>query len=171
MNRKLALVGLFVGVGSILFTIESFVSLPIPWFRIGLANAVTVLALEWWGLREALLIVTLRTVLGSVMTGKLFHPDFAFSFAGGIVSALAMWPAARFGKKWFGTVGVSIIGALAKNAAQVALAYAFFVRNIHLFSIFPFFLAVSLLSGIVVGFLAGLVERGPAGHFPARGRN
>ena len=160
MNRKLALVGLFTSAASILFAVESVINLPIPWFRLGLANAVTVLALEWWGIREALVIVSLRSVLGSVLTGKLFHPDFVFSFVGGIVAALAMSLIVVFGRKWFGFVGISIIGALAKNATQLMLAYTLFVRQIRLLSILPLFFISSLISGLIVGLISDVVNRG-----------
>lgn len=162
MNRRLAFMGLLIAVASILFTVESLVNLPIPWFKLGLANVVTLLALEWWGLTEALIIVVLRSFLGGVLTGKLFHPDLMFSLLGGITAALAMEGFIACGSRWFGYVGISIIGALIKNATQLVLAYILFIRHAGLFSLVPLFLIVSLASGLIVGFLSYAVNRGMA---------
>jgi len=160
MTRRLTWIGLLTAAASILFALETPINLPVPWIRLGLANIVTVLVLEWWSLRETLIVVVLRSVVGSVLMGKLMHPDFVFSLVGGIAAALAMWLMVAYGKKWFGFIGVSVAGALVKNAVQLGLAYALVVRHVYLFSILPLLFAVSLISGLIVGFLAFGVNRG-----------
>ena len=77
----------FVAVASILFMLESLVQNPVPWMRLGFANIVTLLALKWWGLKETLIVVILRVLVGSFLTGKYLHPVFLLSLSGSLTAA------------------------------------------------------------------------------------
>jgi heptaprenyl diphosphate synthase len=142
-------------VGSILFAVEEVVLLPIPFFKLGLANVVTLMVLIGYGFREALAVVVLRVFVGSLLIGTLFQPNFLFSMAGGLASALVMGFVIRWGRGWFGLVGVSILGALAKNAAQLLIAYGLLVRQAKILSLLPLFFLVSIGAGTVVGLITG----------------
>lgn len=131
------------------------VSIPIPFFKLGLANAVTLMVLIAYGFREAIAVVTLRVLVGSLLIGTLFQPNFFFSLSGGVASALVMGFMMRWGRGWFGLVGISILGALAKNAAQLLMAYLLWVRQIKILSLLPLFFLVSIGAGTVVGLLTG----------------
>jgi uncharacterized membrane protein len=52
-------------------------------------------------------------------------------------------------------VGISILGALAKNAAQLLIAYELWVKQIKILSLLPLFFMVSIIAGTVVGLLTG----------------
>jgi len=148
-----------VAIGSILFAVENVVQTPFPWIRLGLANIVTLLALQWWGLKEALLILVLRVLLGSFLTGKFLHPAFVLSLSGGIVATLAMHVALVYKKRIFSLVGVSIVGALAKNIAQLLVAYFLYVKQSMIITLLPLFLFSTLVTGIAVGILAHLLNQ------------
>lgn len=149
--RKTAELALFTALGSILFTLESLIPFPIPWMRIGLANAVTLLVLSWYGWREALTVAVLRVILGSLMAGRLFHPLFWFGLAGGLGSVAVMSLSLRIRR--VGIVGVSMLGAAAKNLAQLGMAGVLFLGYAGAVTLLPFFLLSALISGFLMGVL------------------
>jgi heptaprenyl diphosphate synthase len=128
-------------------------SIPIPFFRLGLANVVTLLILIAYGIPEALAVVILRVFVGSLLLGTLFQPNFFFSLCGGLGSALVMGAVFRFGSGWFGLVGISILGAFAKNAVQLCLAYVIWVRQAKILTLMPLFFIFSVVAGTLVALL------------------
>ena len=144
---------ILVALGSMLFILENFIPMPMPWMRLGLANVVTLLALYWWGMKEAALIVALRVILGGLLSGKFLTPAFVLAFSGGIVSFLAMAYALRFGSKIFGVIGISLWGAIFKNVTQLCLVGWVYIGNFNILALLPFILFSTLFSGLVTGYI------------------
>jgi heptaprenyl diphosphate synthase len=159
LSKKVVLLGLFIAIASILFSIETFIATPIPWIRLGLANILTLLALKWWGIKEAVFIVIMRVVIGSFFTGTFTHPVFLLSISGGVISALSMGFLLIKGNQPFSIIGISIIGAIIKNLTQLIVAYLLYVRQIYLFYTLPMFLLSSLVAGFIIGFLVRILDR------------
>lgn len=159
MKNKIVLLSLFIAIASIIFTIENMIPTPIPWFRLGLSNIITLLALKWWGIKESIIIVILRVFLGGLLSGKLFNPLFIISLSGGIVSAVVMGIVMYYGEKIFSLIGISIIGASIKNLTQLFTAYLLFIRNMSIFSLIPMFMLISLITGTVIGIIAYLIDK------------
>jgi len=155
---KMVQLALLVAIASILFTLESLVQSPLPWMRLGLANIITLLALRWWGMKEAMAIVILRVLLGSFLVGKFFHPVFLLSLSGGVMAALTMGTVMKMQRDVFSLIGISIIGSFFKNSTQLVLAYLIYIRHSHLFSLLPLFILSSLVGGAVIGILAHLID-------------
>ena len=147
-----------IAVGSILFTFESLIVMPLPWIRLGLANVVTLLALRWWGLRDAFIIVSLRVLIGSLLSGRFLQPVFLLAVSGGLTSCVAMHFAMAYGKRLFSFIGISVVGALVKNATQLLIAFLLYVRQMALFRLIPIFLVSSLVTGIIIGWLALVID-------------
>ena len=141
-------------MASILFTLESYVPSPVPWIRLGLANIVSILALKWWGMKEAMLILLLRVVLGSLLAGKFLQPVFIISFSGGIAATVTMGVLIYSKKRIFSLIGISILGALSKNIIQMFVAYLLYIIQIEILSLLPLFLFSSLITGVIIGFFA-----------------
>lgn len=59
----------------------------------------------------------------------------------------------KYGARWFGLIGISILGAFTKNSIQLLLAYALWVRQRRLLSLLPLFFLLSILAGTLVGLL------------------
>lgn len=81
-----------------------------PWFKPGLANLITLLALVWMGPKEAILISVFRVIIGSFFIGTMFTPTFVISLAGGLASVIVMIVAWR-ALPGISLVGVSLLGA------------------------------------------------------------
>ena len=145
-------------MATILSALETAIPNPMPWIRLGLANLATLLALKWWGMREAFLIVVLRVFLSSLILGRLFQITFWLSFAGSIAACLGMWLVFRCLEKYFSLIGISIFGAVCHNVTQITVAYFFFIRHATLFSMVPLLLLSSLFSGFIIGIVAHIVS-------------
>ncbi len=145
--------------GLVLFVFESFLPIP-PWFRPGLGNIATIIALFMFGLGDSLKVTVLRVVLGSLVLGRLFTPLFVLAIAGSLASAFTMWAIRKMGRGAFGPVGVSVAGAVTHNLVQLAAAYLLFVKSIELFIFIPIFSLTGILTGILTGFVSAMtIER------------
>jgi len=153
--RWLALLMLAIG----LHVFEASLPSLGPWFKPGLANLVTLLALVWMGPRAAVSLALGRVIVGSFFIGTLFTPTFIISMAGGFTSALVMIIAWRW-IKGISLVGISLLGALAHMLAQFVTVEFLFIQQPALYYALPPLLALSCMSGWINGALAGYI----AGH-------
>ncbi len=154
---KLIRLALLVSLGLILYVLEAHIPQPLPWARIGLANAATLLALVLWGFWEGLAVVLVRTFLGSLLVGTLLSPIFLFALCGGLASLICMGLGRRYLHPLFSVVGVSVLGALAHNITQLCLAYFLYIHRGQIFFLLPFLLLATVLSGFFVGAVVSLV--------------
>lgn len=162
-SNKLVLVSLLASAGMILFVFESF--LPVlPWFRPGLGNIATILALLMFGFSDAMKVTFLRVILGALILGRLFTPVFVFALTGGLVSTVVMAMTARVRPGTFGPVGISVMGAVSHNIIQLIVAYLFFIKSAEIFIFIPVF----VLTGIVTGNVTGLVAAMMLEKWPGR---
>ena len=138
--------------------IESLLPTPIPWLKPGLANIITLVALILYGFRAALLVTLIRVVLASIFIGTFLGPAFVLSAGGGIASIIAMALSMKLFKNLFGTVGISLIGALFHNIAQLSLAYFLFIQRIEAVVIIsPLIVLLGSVTGIVNGIISDIL--------------
>ena len=133
---------------------EAMLPSPIPWLRLGLANIITLTALILFGFRAAMMITLIRVILGSLFIGTFLGPSFILSLGGGICGTCSMGLMLALNKKTFGPVGLSLIGAVFHNAAQLFLAYVLFIQRIEAV---VFISPVIMLLGTLTGFANGIV--------------
>jgi heptaprenyl diphosphate synthase len=137
---------------------EAMLPTPIPWLRLGLANIITLTALMIFGFRTALTITLIRVMLGSLFTGTFLGPSFILSLGGGVCGTCVMGAVLRMGGKLFGPVGLSLIGALFHNAAQLFLAYWLFIQRIEaVLFISPVIILIGTLTGLVNGVITDIL--------------
>lgn len=137
---------------------ESLLPTPIPWLKPGLANIITLVALVLYGFRTALLVTLVRVVLASIFIGTFLGPAFILSSGGGIASVIAMALSIKLFKNLFGTVGISLIGALSHNLAQLSLAYFLFIQRIEaVLIISPLIVLLGSVTGIINGIISDIL--------------
>ncbi|MDQ6969830.1 MAG: Gx transporter family protein [Mariprofundus sp.] len=124
-----------------------------PWFKPGLANLVTLLALVMMGPRAAITLALARVVVGSFFIGTLFTPTFMIAMAGGLTAALVMIAAWRW-IPGISLVGISLLGALSHMLAQFVCVEALFIQQAALYYALPPLLILSCISGWINGALA-----------------
>lgn len=133
---------------------EAMLPSPIPWLRVGLANIITLTALLLFDFRTAMMITLIRVILGSLFTGTFLGPSFILSLGGGVCGTCSMGIMLLMSRKLFGPVGLSLIGALFHNAAQLFLAYWLFIQRIEAVL---FISPLIILIGTITGFMNGIV--------------
>ena len=157
-TRQLTLCAVLTALALGLSYMENFIPLglliPLPGIKLGLANIVTIFALYALGPTQAMLILIARCTLGAVFAGNL--NALLFSLMGGLSAMLVMISLSRLRR--LSIYGVSMGGAAAHNCGQVAAAMVT-LGNAAPLAYLPVLLAVSLLSGTLTGYLAGLLFR------------
>jgi heptaprenyl diphosphate synthase len=150
-TKHLVILALFISQALILTIIESWIAIPspVPGVKLGLANIVTLVTIVFFGLKDVLALVTVRSLLGSLLGGGLVL--FPFSLAGGLLSAVVMYILRKKMGKSFSLLGISIAGAIAHNIGQLSVA-AFMTGGFAVFGYLP----VLMVSGIVMGCFIGI---------------
>ncbi|HXX53911.1 MAG TPA: Gx transporter family protein, partial [Thermodesulfovibrionales bacterium] len=97
----------------------------------------------------------------SLFSGSFLGPGFILSTGGGVSSILTMGVVSYLVPSLFGPVGLSLIGALSHNLAQLAFAYLLFIQKIEpVLLIAPFLILIGTITGAVNGLAADLLIRG-----------
>jgi heptaprenyl diphosphate synthase len=137
---------------------EYLLPTPIPWLRLGLANIITLVALTLYGFSTAMSVTLIRVILASIFTGTFLGPAFLLSLSGGISSTAAMGLIYVVQRNLFGPVGLSLIGALFHNIAQLTLAYFLFIQRIEaILIISPLVIFIGVLTGFANGVVADIL--------------
>ncbi len=154
-TRKIVVVSLLISLGLVLHLVESVfpLSAVVPGAKLGLANIVSLIAISLFGFPAAFQVVIFRVILGSLLAGTFMTINFYLSFSGGILSFLLMYLAYNFFKEQFSLIGVSIIGAVAHNIAQITAAYLI-IANAGIFYYLPFLILLALPTGFGVGLVS-----------------
>lgn len=149
--RKRVFLALFIALAVSLHAVEYLLPSPLPWFRFGLANILTLTALYLYGARAAWVVTLSRILISSLLLGTLFAPGFLLSLSGGVLATLLMTAAFRLFSPAIGPVGVSVLGAFGHAGGQLLIAWLLIVRHPSIWLMLPFFLLFSLISGIING--------------------
>ncbi len=139
--------------------LESLLTLPVPWLRLGLTHIVTMLLLPFFGVRFILGIFFVRVLVGSALVGKLFSPGFLLSFGGGLVATLSMIGVFSLARSYVSFWGVSLAGAWTHALVQVGLA-ALIIHQAATLVVLPFFLFFALITGTINGLLTNRIIGG-----------
>ena len=76
INHRITILSLIVALGVVLHRLEILIPLPSPWIKLGLANVMTLVTLIFFGLRDAVTVIPLRIMLGSIVGGTFLSPTF-----------------------------------------------------------------------------------------------
>lgn len=160
--KKLTTLALFTTLSLGIYAVESAIPplVPIPGIKLGLANIITLILLQYGTLKDAALLLTARILLSTLLFGQLL--SLAYSLAGGVFSLLVMFLISRLlHKKMAFLTGAA--GGLAHNMGQLLVAF-FLTATPGVLTYLPFL----ILSGIITGFFTGLVTAflAPALHHP-----
>ena len=125
---------------------------PLPGFKLGLANIVTLFALYTLGAPSALAILLVRVLLGAMFAGNA--SALIYSLLGGFAAMGTMIALSRFPK--LSVYGVSVGGAAAHNIGQVAAAMLT-LGNAAPLAYLPLLLAVAVFSGALTGLVCSML--------------
>jgi len=155
--RRLAYLSVITAMGLITFMIESlFPPLFIPGAKMGLSNIFSMLALFTLGPVDALIVVLVRTTLGSVFMGNI--STLLYSMSAGIVSVLVSALLVQFVYPRVSIVAISVVSAVMHNLTQ-NVVFCLVSNTPQMFSYMPWLALLGVVAGLVVGFAVWLILR------------
>lgn len=151
--KNLVYTALLVSMALAVSLVERLIPLPftMPGAKLGLSNMVILVTLLIYGFGRGMLVAVLKSVLLMLIIGS--GPSFIYSFLGAVFSTVMMWISYKYlseKMKVFSIIGVSIIGAVSHNFAQVTTA-AYISKSLMLYTYFPFLTIVAIVTGYFVG--------------------
>lgn len=151
-TKNIVYCGVLIAAAMLIGYIEQMLplSIGIPGVKLGLANAVTIVALTVLGKKEAVLITLVRIILSAFLFGKLFA--MIFSIAGAFMSLCAMLLLKKTGK--FSNIGISVAGGVLHNVGQIIAAAIVLHTNAIIY-----YLPVLIIAGVVAGIIIGMISQ------------
>ncbi len=150
-SKKITRAAVTVTIAVLLGYIESLFPpiVPIPGIKIGLANAVVIILLYADSVKSAWTVSVLKVILSSVLFGTA--TSFIYSLCGAVISLAVMIIAKK--TRIFSTVGVSSLGGIFHNLAQLTCAYFFVGKGAVLY------MPILCISGAICGALTGVAAQ------------
>ena len=154
MKQKTAYLGLFSAVAIILGYVESLIPVfaGIPGIKLGLANLVTIIALQKLDLRATVVISVGRIILSNVLFGNM--AVLLYSLVGAACSILILTALKKC--RLFGLVGFCVAGAVFHNLGQILVAVCV-MENVRIFYYMFILLITGTVAGVAIGLLASFL--------------
>ena len=148
--KKLTRDAVLTAIALTIFMIEAQLPnlVPVPGVKLGLANIVTIFALFAYGPKDALLILLVRVVMGSIFSGQM--TTVFYSLAGGLLcwcTTVLLRKILTDRQIWV----ASVIGAVFHNIGQILVAIV--ITGTPGIVVY---LPVLMVSGILAGLFTGL---------------
>lgn len=124
----------------------------VPGVKVGFANIVVLFALYRFGVLEGALVNLCRIVVSGLLFGNGI--SLIYGLCGGAVAFVFMVLLKK--TRFFGVMGVSVVGAVCHNLAQLCVA-AFVMGSAYVFSYAPVLLVSGTVFGAVTGALCALL--------------
>jgi len=147
--KKIAYLGVLTAMALVTFAIENLLPpLFLPGAKMGLSNIFglfTLLVFGWW---EALVLVTIRTVLGCLVTGSL--STMMYSLPAGLVAMAVSILLVKVLFPKISVVSISVVAAVIHNLTQNAV-FVLVSGTRQMIFYTPYLALIGVLSGIIVG--------------------
>lgn len=155
--KRVALLGVLCAMGLITFMVESlFPPLFLPGAKMGISNVFSLLAVFLLGPVDAVVLIVVRTTLGSMFTGNL--STLLYSMSAGLVSVGASSLLVEFVYPKVSIVAISVVSAVVHNLTQ-NVVYCLVSNTPQMFSYMPWLALLGVFAGVIVGFAVWLVLR------------
>ena len=155
--RRVATLAVLTAMGLIMFMVESlFPPLFLPGAKMGLSNIFSLLTVYVLGPVEAIILVVIRTVLGSIFTGNV--STLMYSLTAGLVSVVVSIILVEFVYPKVSTVAISVVAAVMHNLTQ-NVVFCLVSNTPEMFSYMPWLALLGVVAGIIVGFAVWFILR------------
>ncbi len=121
--------------------------------KIGLANIVALVTIKVLGVREMIIVNTMRVMISSLMRGMIFGSTFWISLGGVALSSVVLIILDKFDSSLMFT---SILCAIAHSTGQVIVVCLFYMQS-RVAIVLPYLLLGSIPMGILTGITAQMV--------------
>jgi heptaprenyl diphosphate synthase len=147
--RKIAYISILTAASLIMFVIENLMPpFLVPGAKLGLSNIFGLLTLILFGPLEALILVSIRTVLGAIFSGNF--STLIYSFTAGIIAMLTSIILYKTLFPKISIVSISVAAAVIHNVMQNLIFIAVSSTKQMLYYM-PYLVIAGVLSGVVVG--------------------
>lgn len=157
MNKKtltFSYVTMLSAMAIIINIVESIFIPPLQFgIRFGLANIVSLITIYLFGIKEMLIVNSMRLIVANILKGMIFSSTFWISGTGIVLSSLFLVVFYFMKSSLFFE---SIMSALAHSFGQL-IAVSFLYNNVNMFSIFPLLTFSSIATGMLTGYIAKMV--------------
>lgn len=156
-TKKTVILGLYATLSLAVYAAESALPplAPIPGFKLGLANIITLILLRRHTAKDAALVLAVRILLSAMLFGQLL--SLLYSLTGGILSLLVMWAVNRvLQKKLLPITGA--MGGLTHNTGQLFVAFLV-TSTSGVFTYLPLLLPAGILTGLFTGLCAWMTDK------------
>lgn len=155
--RRVATLSVLTAMGLIMFMVESlFPPLLLPGAKMGLSNIFSLLTLFVLGPTEAIVLVVVRTTLGSVFTGNV--STLMYSMTAGLVSVVVSVILVEFVYPKVSIVAISVVAAVMHNLTQ-NVVFCLVSNTPEMFGYMPWLALLGVVAGIIVGFAVWFILR------------
>jgi len=160
--QKLVRFAMLLAVSVIIHYIESLIPIPFmfPGVKLGLANAVGLIVLAFWGTKDFFTFGLFRVLIVGILRTGIFSTAFFLSLTGTLLSAIMVILIYKLTKA--SVLSLSIIGSLFHGLGQI-LAVCFIYNNIYMISYLP----VLLIANFITGYLLSLVVKSLLERLPS----
>ncbi|GBG97158.1 Gx transporter family protein [Lactococcus termiticola] len=118
-----------------------------PGAKIGLPNLIIIIAMFTLNWRQVWTIQILRLGFTALFTG---FSVFLYSFAGAVLSLLAMYVVKQFGPRLISMIGISVVGGFFHNLGQLLVA-SLIAQSPQVLYYLPVLTIFGLLAGLAIG--------------------
>lgn len=154
MSSRTRRISYLASISLLLSFVELMLPRPVPFMKLGLSNVALLLALDL-GFPDYMLLVALKAIGGSYVSGTLFSFFLLMSLLQSASSGLTMYILHRIAPKRISLYGLSVAGATASTYAQAFLASAYLGKGV--LCLLPLMLLSSFVSSLVVAFIGGRI--------------
>lgn len=159
--KQLTRLALYTALAMVISYLESFIPIstfiPLPGFKLGLANIVTFYVLIKMDLKSAVMLTLARTGLSALLFSGV--SGFLYSILGGLFAVTIMALLLKLNKN--SLCAISVAGAASHHTGQI-IAASLMMKTIAVFGYLPLLFILSLPVGILTGFACViLIEKLP----------
>ncbi|WP_020615468.1 Gx transporter family protein [Paenibacillus daejeonensis] len=161
--RRLTMVAIFASLAVVLGIVESMIpfAVAIPGAKLGLGNIVVVVALLFFGGKDTIMLIVVKTLLTAFILGSF--STFLFSIMGALASFLVMLAMMKLGSGSFSLISISIVGGIFHNLGQLTAA-SWVLGTFKIYYYLPFLLVAGIATGLFVGVASGYLSTALTRH-------
>lgn len=156
--KKMTQITMLISISILFHILESMVYLPIPipGFKLGLANIVGLVALYSYGIKTMVQVNIFRVLLASLLRGALFGTAFWLSLGGVLCSMLASILAYK--KTPMSMYGVSVASSVFHVIGQM-IVVSLLYQQLLMGYLLPILVLLSIPTGLCIAYIGKEVSK------------
>ena len=152
------MIGLFGAVSIVLGILETFIPLPVPAVRLGLANLGVMMMFYAGGVAPAASVMILKMLLVPLLTGNLLF-RLSLSVPSSTMAFIGMALCFIFLRKYTSPVTMGVVGAFLHMITQLFMINLLYIKGIYYTALLSAFLFAAIATGILTGVITILAMR------------